>query len=80
MHGQGHWFTGVLHDAVMTTFLQTHLHDTLVTLAPKNPTGDEVKVVTLPPYPDTCVITVINPAGMGSKCGVQVEQLRIPYR
>ncbi|KAF8948106.1 hypothetical protein BGZ47_006514 [Haplosporangium gracile] len=78
--GQGHWFTGVLQDAVMTVFLQTHLHDTLVTLANESQTGEEVKTVVRPLFPDTCVITVINPAGMGSKCGIQVEQLHIPYR
>ncbi|KAG9062426.1 hypothetical protein KI688_005341 [Linnemannia hyalina] len=78
--GQGHWFTGVLQDAVMTIFLQTHLHDTIVTLADENPTREEVKTVVRPSFPDTCVITVVNPAGMGSKCGIQVEQLRIPYR
>lgn len=64
----------------MTNFLQTHLYDTIVTLADENPTGEEVKPVVRPPFPDTCVITVVNPAGMGSKCGIQVEQLRIPYR
>ncbi|KAF9150478.1 hypothetical protein BG015_007724 [Linnemannia schmuckeri] len=78
--GQGHWFKGVLQDAVMIVFLQTHLHDTLVTLANKSQSVEEVKIVVRPPFPDTCVITVINPAGMGSKCGIQVEQLRIPYR
>ncbi|KAH7044264.1 hypothetical protein BKA57DRAFT_469111 [Linnemannia elongata] len=78
--GQGHWFTGVLQDAVMTIFLQTYLHDTIVTLADENQTGEEVETVVRPPFPDTCVITVVNPAGMGSRCGIQVEQLRIPYR
>ncbi|KAG0373548.1 hypothetical protein BGX24_011557 [Mortierella sp. AD032] len=76
--GQGHWFTGVLQDVVMLSFLNTHLYDNIITLPPTR--GEDVKAVNLPPFPDSCVITVINPAGMGSKCGIQVEQLRIPFR
>ncbi|KAK3839610.1 MAG: hypothetical protein J3R72DRAFT_492567 [Linnemannia gamsii] len=76
--GQGHWFTGVLQDTVMLSFLNTHLYDNIITLPPTK--DEDVKAVNLPPFPDSCVITVINPAGMGSKCGIQVEQLRIPFR
>ncbi|KAF9912082.1 hypothetical protein EC991_001028 [Linnemannia zychae] len=77
--GQGHWFTGVLQDEVMLSFLETHLHDNIVTLEPTTE-DKEIKTVVLPPFPDSCVITVLNPAGMGSRCGIQVEQLRIPFR
>ncbi|KAG0272147.1 hypothetical protein BGZ95_012110 [Linnemannia exigua] len=76
--GQGHWFTGVLQDAAMLSFLNTHLYDNIITLPPTK--DEDIKAVVLPPFPSSCVITVINPAGMGSKCGIQVEQLRIPFR
>ncbi|KAF9124931.1 hypothetical protein BGW39_007787 [Mortierella sp. 14UC] len=77
--GQGHWFTGVLQDPIMLSFLESHLHDNIVTLAPTT-NGEDIKAVVLPPFPDSCVITVLNPAVMGSRCGIQVEQLRIPFR
>ncbi|KAF9920816.1 hypothetical protein FBU30_009253 [Linnemannia zychae] len=73
--GEGHWFKGVLQDTLMETFLKEHLHDDLITSA-----ATEAKAVTLPPFPTKCVITVLNPSSMDSKCGIQVEQLQIPYR
>ncbi|KAF9107795.1 hypothetical protein BGX29_004854 [Mortierella sp. GBA35] len=81
--GEGHWFTGVLQDAEMLVFLKQHLHDDIITLASQSSntyTADKAQAVVHPPFPSKCEITVINPAGMGSKCGIQVEQLRIPYR
>ena len=83
MLGEGHWFTGVLQDAEMLVFLKQHLHDDIIALASQRPftnTVDKAQVVAHPTFPSKCEITVTNPAGMGSKCGIQVEQLRIPYR
>ncbi|KAF9896967.1 hypothetical protein BX616_006414, partial [Lobosporangium transversale] len=91
--GEGHWFTGALHDETMQKFLKGHLFDNITSGAVEasishpfedfgsyrdNRTG--AKAVTLPPFPKSFEITVINPAGMGSRGGIQVEQLHIPFR
>ncbi|KAF9182279.1 hypothetical protein BGZ51_004832 [Haplosporangium sp. Z 767] len=79
--GAGHWFTGVLHDDIMQAFLKEHLQDDTVSQAKEGATiqGTPVAVVH-PPFPKSFEIIVLNPAGMGSKGGVQVEQLRVPFR
>jgi len=76
--GAGHWFEGVLHDNVMQAFLKQHLHDN--TIARSEEQENRITVVAHPQIPLEFEITVLNPAGMGSKGGIQVEQLRIPYR
>ncbi|KAF9966330.1 hypothetical protein BGZ70_002655 [Mortierella alpina] len=76
--GAGHWFEGVLHDDVMQAFLKQHLHDN--TIAHSEKQENRAMVVAHLPFPSEFEITVSNPAGMGSKGGIQVEQLRIPYR
>ncbi|CAO3566462.1 unnamed protein product [Mortierella alpina] len=76
--GAGHWFEGVLHDNVMQAFLKQHLHDN--TIAHFEEQESRMTVVAHPQIPSEFEITVLNPAGMGSKGGIQVEQLRIPYR
>ncbi|KAG0197352.1 hypothetical protein BGX28_009156 [Mortierella sp. GBA30] len=83
--GAGHWFEGVLHDDTMQAFLGQHLLDNsnVKTYLAQNTAGEErypIKAVTYPPFPNEFEITVLNPAGMGSKGGIQVEQLRIPFR
>lgn len=77
VQGEGHWFVGALHDGVMQEFLQQHLHDTV-----SGRVRGQIKpqAVSHPPFPNEFEITVINPAGMGSKGSIQVEQLHIPYR
>ncbi|KAF9277071.1 hypothetical protein BGZ68_009541 [Mortierella alpina] len=76
--GAGHWFEGVLHDNVMQAFLKQHLLDN--TIAHSKERAESATVVTHPRFPSEFEITVLNPGGMGSKGGIQVEQLRIPYR
>ncbi|KAG9321131.1 hypothetical protein KVV02_005257 [Mortierella alpina] len=76
--GAGHWFEGVLHDNVMQAFLNQHLHDN--TIAHSEDQEDRATAVTHPRFPLEFEITVLNPAGIGSRGGIQVEQLRLPYR
>jgi len=62
----------------MKAFLKKHLQDDTT---PSNlDEWDKVRSALHPPFPNDFEITVINPAGMGSKGGIQVEQLHIPYR
>ncbi|KAG0302935.1 hypothetical protein BGZ98_007110 [Dissophora globulifera] len=75
---RGHWYSGIMHDEVMQAFLKQHLHDNTVQTSISG--QDNSKTVVLhPSFPNSFEITVINPAGMGSKGGIQIEQLRIPY-
>ncbi|KAG0312763.1 hypothetical protein BGZ99_009275 [Dissophora globulifera] len=76
---RGHWYSGIMHDEVMQAFLKQHLHDNTVQTSISGQDGSKT-VAVHPPFPSAFEITVINPAGMGSKGGIQIEQLRIPYR
>ncbi|KAG0364479.1 hypothetical protein BGZ54_007449 [Gamsiella multidivaricata] len=79
--GGGHWFTNILHDGTMQGFLKQHLHDDVVSKS-EGAVEDQYdkKAVVHLPFSKSFKITVINPAGMGSKGGIQVEQLQIPFR
>ncbi|KAF9985719.1 hypothetical protein BGZ75_002647 [Mortierella antarctica] len=70
--GAGHWFEGVLHDNVMQAFLNQYLHDN--TIAHSEDQEDRATAVTHPRFPLEFEITVLNPAGIGSRGGIQVEQ------
>ena len=61
----------------MQEFLRTHLKDNVASNLSITTPAEEV---TQPPLPKTFEINLINPAGMGSRGGILVEQLRIPYR
>lgn len=65
----------------MQAFLKEHLQDDTVSQA-KGGTAIQGTPIAVahPPFPKSFEITVLNPAGMGSKGGVQVEQLRVPFR
>ncbi|KAF9103079.1 hypothetical protein BGX27_010744 [Mortierella sp. AM989] len=78
--GAGHWFTGVLHDDIMLKFLKQHLHDDTVPEEGTSRKQDSIASVAHPPFPSVFEISVINPAGMGSKGSIQIEQLSIPFR
>ncbi|KAF8976537.1 hypothetical protein BGZ46_008181 [Entomortierella lignicola] len=79
--GREHWFVGILHDDIMQLFLKQHLHDDIVSSKEGLSKNQHNTVpVTHPPFPRKFEISVINPAGMGSRGGIQVEQLYIPYR
>ncbi|KFH61907.1 hypothetical protein MVEG_12241 [Podila verticillata NRRL 6337] len=76
--GEGHWFTGILHGTIMQEFLRKHLNDDLASSGSNDLSPREVGAC--PPFPSYFEITTINPGGMGSKGGIQIEQLQIPFR
>ncbi|KAF9417419.1 hypothetical protein BGZ94_009971, partial [Podila epigama] len=81
--GGGHWFTGIMQDSIMSAFLHTHLQDDIVKCGPQEEEGGDStkrKGVEYPPFPDSFEITTLNPGSMGSKGGIQIEQLHIPFR
>ncbi|KAI1288890.1 hypothetical protein EDD11_009566, partial [Mortierella claussenii] len=81
IHGEGHWFPGVLHDGIMQVFLRQNLRDSTVEEIEVAPADmGNAEAVRHPVLPKAFEITVINPAMTGSRGGIQVEQLRIPYR
>ncbi|CAG8489151.1 15329_t:CDS:10 [Acaulospora morrowiae] len=64
---QGHWFEDAMNDDAMQRFLDEHLnisHD---------------KEEKLPPS-KKFTVSLLNPASFGSKGGIQIEQLVIPFR
>ncbi|KAG0012671.1 hypothetical protein BGZ80_011595 [Entomortierella chlamydospora] len=76
-----HWFTGILHDDIMQNFLKQHLLDDVSSgIEGFLKSHSEVAPVAHPPFPRVFEISVINPAGMESRGGIQVEQLSIPFR
>ncbi|KAF9309997.1 hypothetical protein BG003_009056 [Podila horticola] len=77
--GGGHWFTGILHGATMQEFLHAHLNDNVASSESAQDVGHR-QVGAYPPFPSIFEITTINPGGMGSKGGIQIEQLQIPFR
>ncbi|KAH6585596.1 hypothetical protein BASA50_001204 [Batrachochytrium salamandrivorans] len=65
---KGHWFDGILNDATVQDFLDHHLSPAL------NPMLD------LPPLPEGFTIQTLNPASTGSKGGIRILQLDVPFR
>lgn len=65
---QGHWFDGVVDDDTMQSFLAAHLNDT-----------DDPQL-SLPPLPDVFSLITLNPASTGSKGGIRILQLEVPFR
>ncbi|KAL2913539.1 hypothetical protein HK105_206999 [Polyrhizophydium stewartii] len=65
---KGHWFEGVLNDRVVQDFLDAQLDPSL------NPT------LALPPLPEAFTIQTLNPASTGSKGGIRILQLEVPFR
>ncbi|KAF8938527.1 hypothetical protein BGZ58_000719 [Dissophora ornata] len=79
--GGGHWFDGILNDEAMQTFLKQHLHDDTISRTDGiSVMRERVKAAVHPQFPRTFDITLTSPAGMGSKGGIQIEQLRVPFR
>ncbi|KAG0022996.1 hypothetical protein BGZ81_008289 [Podila clonocystis] len=77
--GGGHWFTGILHGAVVQEFLRDHLNDDVESSKSSRDAGLR-EVGVYPPFPSHFEITTINPGSMGSKGGIKIEQLQIPFR
>ncbi|KAF9168700.1 hypothetical protein DFQ26_002600 [Actinomortierella ambigua] len=76
--GLNHWFDGIMQGPPMEKFQQQFLHDTIHNV--KTLPGAVEPKVAHPPFPSSFVITLLNPASMGTKGGIQVEQLRVPFR
>ncbi|KAI9104846.1 hypothetical protein DFS34DRAFT_219605 [Phlyctochytrium arcticum] len=65
---QGHWFDGVVNDEVLQQFLDKHVDKGLSSAH------------YMPDLPDAFTITSINPASTGSKGGIRILQLEVPFR
>eukprot|EP00842_Homolaphlyctis_polyrhiza_P000096 jgi/Hompol1/1087/HPOL_002640-RA len=66
--GKGHWFEGVLNDQSVQSFLDYHL------------SPDTNPELALPPLPTAFTIQTLNPASTGSKGGIRILQLEVPFR
>ncbi|KAJ3196267.1 hypothetical protein HK101_009532 [Irineochytrium annulatum] len=66
--GQGHWFEGVVGDDILQEFLDRHLDPNL------NPGLPHPKI------PEAFTLSTLNPASTGSKGGIRILQLEVPYR
>ncbi|KAI8833518.1 hypothetical protein BJ741DRAFT_551218 [Chytriomyces cf. hyalinus JEL632] len=65
---QGHWFTGIMNDDILQSFLDEHLD-------PLNNPGWQH-----PPLPEAFTISTLNPGSTGSKGGIRILQLEVPFR
>ncbi|KNC98636.1 uncharacterized protein SPPG_06318 [Spizellomyces punctatus DAOM BR117] len=65
---QGHWFEGVANDNTMQEFIDKHLN---ITADPE---------LSPPPLPEAFSLNTLNPASTGSKGGIRILQLEVPFR
>ena len=65
--GKGHWFDGILSDQRIQNFLDIFLDKTI------NPNLD------MPPFPDSFTLTTMNPFSTGTKGGIRILQLEVPF-
>jgi hypothetical protein len=63
-----HWFDGILNDAIAQEFLMRFIDPK------KNPD------LRLPQLPNPFVISTLNPASSGSRGGIRIMQLVVPFR
>ncbi|KAI8619925.1 hypothetical protein BC830DRAFT_1101631 [Chytriomyces sp. MP71] len=68
VYAQGHWFHGIMNDDMLQRFLDQHLNPEL------NPGWPH------PPLPDAFTISTLNPGSTGSKGGIRILQLLVPFR
>jgi hypothetical protein len=66
--GKEHWYEGVLSDQIVQTFLDQFIDPK------RNPE------LQLPQLPNPFTISTLNPGSTGSRGGIQILQLIIPYR
>jgi hypothetical protein len=64
---KGHWFDGILNDQLIQNFLDLFLDKTT------NPNLD------MPPFPDSFTLTTMNPFSTGTKGGIRILQLEVPF-
>ncbi|KAJ3053644.1 hypothetical protein HK097_003757 [Rhizophlyctis rosea] len=65
---QGHWFAGVVDDDVMQSFVDTSLQNA------------STQGLSLPALPSAFSLSTLNPASSGSKGGIRILQLQVPFR
>ncbi|KAJ3034657.1 hypothetical protein HDV00_004796 [Rhizophlyctis rosea] len=65
---QGHWFSGVVDDEIMQSFLDTSIQKA------------SAQGLELPPLPTAFSLSTLNPASTGSKGGIRILQLEVPFR
>ncbi|KAJ3273129.1 hypothetical protein HDV01_004768 [Terramyces sp. JEL0728] len=66
--GKGHWFEGVLNDQIVQPFIADHTSPLI------NPD------LHLPSLPNPFTITTLNPASTGTRGGIKILQLIVPFR
>ncbi|KAJ3322034.1 hypothetical protein HDV06_003635 [Boothiomyces sp. JEL0866] len=66
--GKGHWFEGILNDQVVQPFIAQYTSPLI------NPD------LHLPSLPNPFTITTLNPASSGSRGGIKILQLIVPFR
>lgn len=74
---QGHWFDNVMSDMIMQNFLDQHLLSNTEFKNDNENSGNNSNGII---FPKKFTITLMNPASFGSKFGIKVDQLIIPYR
>ncbi|CAH1756508.1 258_t:CDS:10 [Entrophospora sp. SA101] len=74
---QGHWFDNIMSDTIMQNFLDQHLlSNTESNNDIENNSNNSNGII----FPKKFTITLMNPASFGSKFGIKVDQLIVPYR
>jgi hypothetical protein len=66
--GKGHWYDGILNDDNVQQFLENHI----------NPINNPR--LPLPRLPNPFTISTINPGASGSRGGIRILQLIVPFR
>lgn len=64
---KGHWFDGILSDQLIQNFLDLYLEKRM------NPNLE------MPPFPDSFTLTTMNPFSTGTKGGIRILQLEVPF-
>jgi hypothetical protein len=65
---RGHWYDGILNDEKIQTFLNRFIDPNVNSLLP------------LPDLPNPFTISTLNPASTGTRGGIRILQLMVPYR
>ncbi|KAJ2998060.1 hypothetical protein HDV02_004885 [Globomyces sp. JEL0801] len=66
--GKGHWYTGILNDNIATHFLNDIIHPNI------NPK------LSLPKLPNPFTVATLNPASSGTRGGIRILQLEVPFK
>ncbi|KAJ3120897.1 hypothetical protein HK098_004132 [Nowakowskiella sp. JEL0407] len=87
---QGHWFDGVMSDDIMQSFLDKYLVRKVLEgegreLKMEGGEKGELKVgefqkISVPVLPHSFTLSTLNPASTGTKGGIRILQLEVPFR